>query len=285
MTLGLALAASLPAQEKEQTGAEKLGWQIAVHSYSFKEFSFDDAIAKTREVGLNRMSISGSINLHGTKKAAIKTPSLSDKDLAIVKEKLQKGGIVEPFVNMGVVPLTTNEAQDRQVFEFAKKAGIPILVSEPAIEALDLVEKLCKEYNIKVALHNHPEGHSIYWNPEFAMSQITNRSPLIGICADTGHWVRSGLDPVECLKKCAGRILVLHFKDLNEKAGKGKKPHDVPWGTGISNARAMMEELKRQNFHGAFCIEYENNWTTSVPEIAECVKFFNKTTDELAKEK
>ena len=61
----------------------------------------------------------------------------------------------------------------------------------------------------------------------------------------------------------------------------GPAAHDVPWGTGIGQTKALMQELKRQNFHGAFCVEYEYHWETSQPEIAECVKFFNKTCDEL----
>ena len=101
---------------------------------------------------------------------------------------------------------------------------------------------------------------------------------MMGSCADVGHWVRSGLDPVECLKKLEGRIICLHFKDLSEKTPPGakkSKAHDVPWGTGVGNPQGMMAELKRQGFRGAFCIEYEYNWKNSVPEIAQCVKFFN----------
>ena len=200
------------------------------------------------------------------------------------------------LVNIGVVQLPADEAQSRKVFEFAKKAGIDTLVAEPEPDALDTVEKLCKEYNIKVAIHDHPRP-SHYWNPETVLAAVKGRTPLMGACADVGHWVRSGLDPVECLKKLDGRIICLHFKDLvpdepvsgaakpavPPKADAAKKMHDVPWGTGQSHAKAMMAELKRQHFHGAFCVEYEYHWSNSVPEIAECVKFFNATAAELAK--
>ena len=91
-----------------------------------------------------------------------------------------------------------------------------MLVAEPPTNALDIVEKLCIEYNIKVAIHDHPKGHSIYWNPEAVLAAIKGRTPLMGACADVGHWVRSGLDPVECLKKLDGHIIALHFKDLNK---------------------------------------------------------------------
>jgi sugar phosphate isomerase/epimerase len=143
---------------------------------------------------------------------------------------------------------------------------------------MDVVEKLAKEYNIKVAIHNHPGPNNFYWQPETVLAAVKGRSPLLGACADVGHWVRSGLDPVECLKKLEGRVITLHFKDLNEP---GLKAHDVPWGTGISNAKGMLAELKRQNFQGAICVEYEYNWDNSAPEIAKSAAWFNATCAEL----
>jgi sugar phosphate isomerase/epimerase len=110
------------------------------------------------------------------------------------------------------------------------------------------------------------------------LEAIKDRSPMIGACADTGHWTRSGLDAVECLKKLEGRIISLHFKDLSAKSMAG---HDTVWGTGVSDARGMLEELARQNFRGLFSIEYEHNWTSSMPELARCIEFFEATRKEL----
>jgi len=265
---------------QEQTPAEKLGWKLAVHSYTYRLFPFDEAVDKTASLGLNYMSVSGNIKIGNTDPKP--TTKLSDDEIAAVKAKLASKGIVQ-LVNIGVVKLPPNEAESRKVFEFAKKMGIDTLVAEPETAALDIVEKLCIEYNIKVAIHDHPKPN-FYWNPETVLAAVKGRTPLMGACADVGHWVRSGLDPVECLKKLDGRIIALHFKDLDQKAGPGIKPHDVPWGTGISNAKAMMTELKRQHFKGAFCIEYEYNWENSTPEIARCVKFWNDTCAELVKE-
>ena len=199
-------------------------------------------------------------------------------------------------MNIGVVQLPPDEAKSRKVFEFARRMGIDTLVAEPTPEALDTVEKLCKEYHIKVGIHNHPKP-SHYWNPDTVLAAVKGRTPLMGACADTGHWLRSGLDPVECLKKLDGRVICLHFKDLvpeeqkpqdnapaatKKKKSEAKAMHDVPWGTGIGNVKAMMAELKRQGFHGAYCVEYEYHWENSMPEIAECVKFFKATCAELA---
>ena len=267
---------------------DKLGWQLAIHAYTFKNFSIFECIDKTASLGLKYMSLSGSVNLDGKK--PVKTVDISDKDLQAILDKTKAAGI--KLVNIGVVQLPNNEAESRKVFEFAKKAGIDTLVAEPPDDALDLVEKLCKEYNIKVAIHDHPRP-SHYWNPDTVLAAVKGRTPLMGACADTGHWLRSGLDPVECLKKLEGRVIVLHFKDLvpddaanpgpDKKRKESKAMHDVPWGTGVGNVKAQMEELKKQHFHGAFCVEYEYHWDNSVPEIAECVKFFNKTAAELAK--
>ena len=282
MKLIIALVAAIllspVARAQEPTPAEKLGWQLAIHSYSFQKFSIFDAIDKSAALGVKYMSVSGSAILDGTNR--VTTVTLSDEQRAAIDERLRARGFGN-FVNIGVVQLPADEAKSRKVFEFAKKWGINVLVAEPATNALDTVEKLCKEYNIKVAIHDHPKGHSIYWNPESVLAAIKGRTPLMGACADVGHWMRSGLDPVECLKKLEGHIICLHFKDLNEM---GPKAHDVPWGTGIGKSKELMAELKRQHFHGAFCVEYEYHWENSSPEIAQCVKFWNDTCAELAAE-
>jgi sugar phosphate isomerase/epimerase len=262
----------------DTSSADKAGWQLAVHSYTFRLFTIFDAIDKTAALGIKHMSLSGSVLLDKDAKP-VGSVTLADKDMEAIKAKMISAGISWPFVNIGVVQLTTNEVQSRKVFEFAKKWGIDTLVSEPETNALDTVEKLCKEYNIKVAIHDHPKGHSIYWNPDFVLAAIKGRTPLMGACADVGHWMRSGLDPVECLKKLDGHIICLHFKDLNEMTPNA---HDVPWGTGIGKTKELMAELKRQHFHGTFCVEYEYHWENSSPKIAESVKFFNSTCAELS---
>ena len=139
------------------------------------------------------------------------------------------------LTNYGVVGLSNNEAECRKVFDFAKEMGIENIVSEPPEDAFDLIDKLCKEYKIGVAIHNHPKP-SPYWNYETVLKVCEGRSKWIGACADTGHWTRSEIDPVVAIKALgkAGRIRSLHFKDLNEFGGDA---HDVPWGTGVSKPR------------------------------------------------
>lgn len=276
LTIGLSLLAAGSALA--ETGAEKLGWKMAIHERTFEKFTVYEAMDKTAALGLKYMSLSANVKLEKDGKG-VPLAKLTDEQIDAIKAHLAAKGL--SLVN-AYVSLPFDEEQCRKEFEFAKKMGIDILVGEPRADALDTVEKLCKEYNIKVAIHDHPKGHSGYWNPESVLEAIKGRTPLMGACADTGHWARSGLDPVECLKKLQGHVFVLHFKDLNEEGQM--KAHDVPWGTGVCNCKGMMKELKRQGFHGAFCVEYEYHYENNMPEVAECVKFFNKTTAELAGE-
>ena len=294
LTVAVLVGTCVLAQDatKAASAADKLGWQMSIHAYTFRKFSIFECIDKTAALGLKHLSLSGSVNLDGTN--TVTTVQLSDQDAGAIRTAAAARGI--KLVNIGVVQLPPNEAGSRKVFEFAKKMAIDTLVAEPEPAALDTVEKLCKEYNIKVAIHNHPQP-SHYWNPDTVLEAVQGRTPLMGACADTGHWLRSGLDPVACLKKLEGRVITLHFKDLvpdepkaqarapatgNKKQSESKAMHDVPWGTGLGNVKAQMAELKRQGFRGAFGVEYEYNWDNSMPEIAKCVEFFNATCADLA---
>jgi sugar phosphate isomerase/epimerase len=290
LSTSMAFAADATTQP---TPAEQLGWKLAMHSYTFSRFSIDDAIDKTADLGIRYMSISGNVNLPTPdgKFKAIPTPTISDKDFAAIQAHMKAKGIDPTFLNVGVLHPTADEAQSRALFEAAKRLGIDTIVCEPEAKTMDdlpkvmdVVEKLAVEYNIKVAIHEHPKPN-FYWNPDTVLAAIKGRSPLLGACADVGHWKRSGLDPVECLKRLSGHVLAVHFKDLVKGPGTAMNGmHDVPWGTGTSDAKGMLEELKRQHFHGAICIEYEFHWDNSSPEIAKCVKWFNDTCAELVAE-
>lgn len=290
LALSAALSLWLPAFAQSPSAAEQLGWTLTVHSYTFQKFSIFDAIDKTAAIGIKHMSISGTVNLLDADGKIAKKPTvdISEKDIAAIRARIQEKGINPTFMNMGVVKPGINEAESRKIFEGAKRLGISVLVAEPETHGnmselgpvMDVVEKLAKEYNIKVAIHNHPGPKNFYWNPDTVAAAVKGRSPLLGACADVGHWVRSGLDPVACLKKLEGRVIALHFKDLNEST---LQAHDLPWGTGVSNAKGMLAELKRQHFKGAICVEYEYNWENSSPEIAKSAEWFNRTCEELLK--
>lgn len=155
LTLPFLTCASILAQDAttSSSAADKLGWQMAIHAYTFRKFTIFECIDKTAALGLKYMSLSGSVSLNGTN--SVTTVTLSDKDAKAIKDAATAKGI--KLVNIGVVKLPPDEAESRKVFEFARKMSIDTLMAEPKPTALDTVEKLCKEYNIKMSIHDHPK--------------------------------------------------------------------------------------------------------------------------------
>lgn len=262
------------AQPAGTPNAEKLGWRLACQAYSFNRFTFFEAVDKTAATGCKFIEAYPGQKLSPDKKDVVFDHNSPQGVLDAVKAKLASAGIT--LVNYGVVDLPAAEAEARKVFDFAKTMGIETIVSEPAPEAMDTVQKLIKEYGIEVAIHNHPKP-SKYWDPTRVVAAVQGREG-IGSCADTGHWMRSGVNPLEALQMLNGKIVSFHFKDLNEA---GKDAHDVVWGQGKADVKALLAEMKKQGFKGVFSIEYEYNWDNSVPEITQCVAAFDKFATEL----
>ena len=259
---------------KGAPNAEKLGWRLACQAYSFNHFSFFEAVNKTASLGLHY------IEGFPGQRISLKTSTVMNADLGAMARKtvlkrLADSGV--KMVNFGV------GGCDRKHFEFAKEMGVETLVAEPNENDFDALDKLCGEFKINVAIHNHPKP-SHYWNPNTVLKVCRGPSKHIGACADTGHWARSGLKPIECLKKLEGRIISFHFKDLNQMGpGTSDSPtHDVPWGTGACNVRGMLREIHRQRLKAVFSIEYEYHWDSSLPEMAQCVAYFDRTALNLA---
>ena len=259
--------------------AEKIGWRLSVQAYTFKEFTFLEAIDKIKVAGSNYIEMYPGQTIgsgfEGKTNLEMSTET-REKLLAIIKSKGLK------IVNFGVTSAKTQEEWVKQ-FEFAKFMGIETIITEADSMQLNYIEPLCEKYQIRIALHNHPDP-SFYWNPDFAMKQIANRNKYIGLCTDLGHWLRAGLNPLESLKKCEGRVFAIHAKDLVKGEGGMRGYHDVPWGTGLINFSGLMHELKRQGYKGTITVEYEYNWLNSLPEVKESVDYFNRLTNWIGKE-
>ena len=259
--------------------AEQQGWKLAAQAWTFNRFTFAEAIDKMKAAGINNIEMFPNQNIGGGIEG--KTTFSMDKEtrkkvLALIQSKGMK------LINYGVVNAKSPE-EWVQIFDFAKDMGIATIVTEADSTQLNFIEPMCEKYNIKIALHNHPKP-SIYWNPDFTMAQIAKRSKYIGVCTDLGHWLRSGLNPLESLKKYEGRILTIHAKDLVPNIDASKGFHDVPWGTGVSNFSGLMHELKRQGYKGPISVEYEYHWENSFEEVKESVDYFNRLATWMGKE-
>jgi sugar phosphate isomerase/epimerase len=248
------------------------GFALGVQAYSFNHFTAFEAIEKTAQAGGRVIEFYPGQKLSKEEPEVRLDHHMADEHIEKLKAKLKHHDILP--VNYGVVGLPNNEEESRKVFEFAKKLSLRAVTSEARPEALDLIEKLVKEYDIMMGIHNHASRTNDpsyrYWDPNYVLSLVQGRDRRLGACADTGHWVRSGVKPVDGLKILEDRIISLHLKDLHEFSRGG---HDMPFGMGVSDVPGILDELKRQGFEGNISIEYEFNWLHSVPDIAQCVGF------------
>jgi sugar phosphate isomerase/epimerase len=248
------------------------GFAIGAQAYTFNRFSVFEAIEKTAAAG------GKVIEFYPGQKLSTQEPNVkwdhnaSDDVIQKVKAKLAEHHVLA--VNYGVVGIPKDESQARKIFEFAKRMGLYAVTTE-SVDAIDTIEKMVKEYDIKVGFHDHPKQaknpNYKMWDPKYILSVVKNRDRRIGSCADTGHWLTSGVDPVEAIKILRGRVISSHFKDRNVLGEAGH--HDVPFGTGVGNISGILDELKRQGFQGNISVEYEHNWDNSVIDVAQCIGF------------
>lgn len=271
--LGLSMLGWLSAAAAIPDDAKIAGFAVGCQAYTFNRFSVFEAIEKTAQAG------GKCIEFYPGQKLSQEEPSVkwdhhaSDETIQKVKDQLAKHHL--RAVNYGVVG-AKDEAEWRQVFEFAKKLGLYGITTE-GVGDLDLIEKLVKEFDIRVGIHEHARRANDpsykVWDPKYVLSVVKDRDRRIGACADTGHWATSGLQPLDCIKLLKGRIMSCHLK---ERTTIGKQLPDAIFGTGVSNIKGILDELKRQGFDGNISIEYENNWEHSVPDVAQCIEFIRR---------
>jgi sugar phosphate isomerase/epimerase len=246
------------------------GFAIGCQSWTFNHFTVMEAIDKTAAAGGKVIEFFPGQNFSPDQPGVKFDHNATDEMIAQVRARLAQDGV--RAVNYGVVGIPKDEAGARQIFEFAKKLELYGLTTE-SVDSLDTIEKLVKEYDIRVGFHDHQRradpGYKM-WDPNYVLSVIKDRDPRIGSCADLGHWTQSGLHPVDCLKILQGHIISVHLHDMNDLTPSG---HDVPAGTGVSNIAGVLAELKRQNFTGNISIEYEYNWDNNVVDAAQGIGF------------
>lgn len=242
------------------------GFAISVQCWSLKEFTLFQAIEMSAAAGAGGVEVYKGQKIGGDHGDLVFSQDLPDDKIQAVIDHLKKHNIVA--VNFGVVDVPKDEAAARKIFELAKKLNL-YGVSTESLGSIDTLEKLAKEYDLKVCFHNHPKPTAL-WNPDTIWKAIDGRHANLGYCADLGHWASSGLDPLEVIKKIAPRVHSFHMKD---RESISKWTHDRPFGTGVIDNFAILDEVRKHGFAGNVTIEYEHNWKTNLPEIAQCVGY------------
>jgi sugar phosphate isomerase/epimerase len=257
LLLFILFTAGLHAQQTNEKvdykGVKIREFKVAVQCWTFRKFTFAQTIQQVKELGVKYLEAYPGQKLGGDDPNAIFNYDMSDENIAFAKKKLEEGGI--KIVSFGVVSFENTPSAMKKVFDFAKTMGIQTIVTEPSNDDFSLLEKMVKEYGINIAIHNHPDP-SKYAKPEVVLDHITGLDARIGSCGDTGHWLRTSVNPLDALKLLSGRMIELHLKDLNE-FGK-KEAYDVPFGSGVAGIQDILAELTLQNFRGYLVVEHEN---------------------------
>jgi sugar phosphate isomerase/epimerase len=259
------------AENKIPEDCKSGGYFIGCQAWTWNHFTVFEAIEMTAQAGGKVIEFFPGQKLSKEEPTVSWDQNAGPETIQKVKDKLAEYHI--RAVNFGVTGISKDPAEARKLFEFAKALGLRAITTE-SVDAIDTFEPLVKEYDIMVAFHDHPkrpdDPNYRMWDPNYILSVVKNRDRRIGSCADTGHWVRSGLRPVDCLKILKGHIISSHLKDLNEM---GPGAHDVPFGTGVSDVPGILDELKRQGFDGNISVEYEYEMEKSMPMVAQCIGY------------
>ncbi len=244
----------------------KAGFSIAIQCWSLKEFTLFEAIEMAAAAGAGGVELYKGQKLGGGHGDLVFSEDLPDAKLHALIDQLERNHIAA--INLGVVDVPEDETKARKLFDLAKKLNLHGITTESA-GAIDTLEKLSREYDLKVCFHNHPKPTAL-WHPDTVWKLLEGRHENLGFCADIGHWASSGLDPLEVVKKVAPRIRSFHLKDRNSIS---EWTHDRPFGTGVIDLPAILDEARNHGFAGNVTIEYEHNWQTNLPEIAQCAGF------------
>ena len=250
-------------------------WKIGIQTWTFRMFTLQEAIAKADSAGVKNLEAFWGQRLSKDLNDTFGI-RLSPSGRAALKDMLKSKGM--SITAMGVISPRTREDWI-QAFELAKEFGLSYITSEPLKHLWDMIDSLAGHYGIRVAIHEHGRPNP-YWHPDSVLAAIKNH-PNLACCADLGHWARSGLDPVDCLKKLEGHVIGVHLKDI--ATFNDLKAADVPVGKGVINYPAVFDELARQRFNGMLSIEQESNWYNSLPEVTNTVRYYHSEVNRLSK--
>ncbi len=242
--------------------------KLGIASYSFRKFSREKAIEMTKELGTPYLNIK---DFHLPLTA---TP----EEIDAAKKEFADAGIT--LVGCGNVSFQKDDEADiRSKFEYAKRAGFPLIVCAPTAETLPKMEKYVKEYDIKIAIHNHGPEDKHFPTPQSVLSAVKGMDPRCGLCMDIGHTSRTGADIVESIREAGPRLLDMHAKDL---ANPLVMESQVAVGDGKLPIARIFEQLVRNRYHGCVNLEYEINADAPMPGMIKSFAYMRGVLAGLA---
>lgn len=256
-------AAEAPAASPAATASSRRRspLQLGVASISLRELSVDSVVSVLQQLDIDQVSVFRSHAHFGED-----TP----EKCRATAQAFRDGGI-NPCTT-SVIRLRNDPAAVRRAFENVRAAGMTMMTCKPDPEALPLVEDMVREYDIRLAIHNHGPEDNVYPSPFEAMRLIEARDERIGLCIDIGHTTRAGVDPAKAIRDCASRLYDVHLKDSVAVPG-AMRDMPVEVGRGRIDIRAILEALIEVKYTGAVAFEYERHGVNAVTGLAESVGY------------
>ena len=222
---------------------DKASIKLGVASYSLRKFNRQEAIEMTLAMHAKYINIKSFHLKHEESPAALKA---GRKEIEAAGLKIVGGGTIS-------MKEDTDEAV-RANFEYARLCGMPLMVVAPRPEVVPRIEKFVKEYDIKVAIHNHGPEDKFFPAPSDVLKVVDGMDPRIGCCVDVGHTARTGVDVIESIAEAGDRVLDMHMKDLSDMMDKSSQ---VAVGEGKMPVAGIFKQLMQMNYQGYVNLEYE----------------------------
>lgn len=242
-------------------------FQQAIASYTFRKFKLDETLLMTRRLGIEYIAFK-SFHL---------PIDSSEAEIQAVVKKVQDAGIT--LYGGGVIYMK-NEQEVNRAFEYARLAGMKVIIGVPEHHLLPLVEKKVKKYDIKIAIHNHGPGDDRYPSPESAYEKIKDMDPGMGLCIDIGHTQRLGIDPSISVEKFFDRVHDVHIKDVSSATKEGGT---IEIGRGVIDIPGFLKVLIKKGYTGKIAFEFEKDADNPLPGLAESVGYVRGVLDTITR--
>lgn len=231
-----------------------LGLKAGVASYTFRKFSVENTIKALQQLDLHYISI-------------------KDFHLSLNSTTEERNAVISKFIDAGITPLScgnitmeNDEANVRRAFQYAKDCKLPTIVCSPHPDSMPLLDKMVKEFDIKLAIHNHGPEDKRFPSPYDVWKAVEKYDTRIGLCIDVGHTARAKVDPAEAILKCRSRLYDLHFKDINSTEPNG---NTIQAGRGVLDLPAILRSMLTIKYPHLLSIEYEGSEDNPLPAVAE----------------
>jgi len=254
---GLPFAAAAPAvADGAGERAERL--KVGIASYSLRNFPLERALEMAQAANVRYMTFK---DVHIPRTDPPETIKAS-------RARIEAAGIT--IMGGGTITMENDPAQIRRDFEYARHAGMPMIYASPDPAALDAIEKLVAEFDIRLAIHNHGPEDKWYPAPADAYRLIQSRDRRLGLCVDVGHTLRTGTDPIDAIVKHRDRVYDLHVKDLTSATDRESQ---VEVGRGLLDVPRLMRALLEIDYAGQVGLEYEIKPDEPLPGVIESIAY------------